>query len=586
MENGTYYQTIGCAFDQQMIWENNNDTLKAAELLGKNDAVLDTIREQINLLDPVLVGYSGQVKEYREEDYYGEIGEYNHRHISQLVGLYPGTSINASTPAWMDAAKATLNLRGDESTGWAMAHRLNAWARLQDGNRAYRLYQQLLKSGTLTNLWDTHPPFQIDGNFGGTSGVAEMLLQSQAGYIDILPALPEAWDSGSFSGLVARGNFEVSADWENGKASNITILSNKGGECKIKYNGISSSSIKTESGKTITTTQINGDLISFDTITGEKYIITEIPAVKTTQAPAGLTAVTEDYNTFSLNWSARADSVSYNVYKAVEDAADYTLIAQDITGTSYNYQVPESERNKRTTFRITAVGENGRESSGITAVSVPYELIDPTDVTGIFTTDTTLKIFIGDGQAGAKYNLYKETESGFVLVSTSSVSTQKTMEWDVSGVSKSDNYFIRMIIDAESWESSPVSVSIFNNNPYEETNFTDTGILYNLVKNGTGESAYIGSTQLNSYAGYQYFDFGEMGIQGLDITYAVPAEYENRTIYFWIYDGDTTDLSSTGKTLTKKLYIIKRQIFLAPLHPVIINQFGKILHICSAVILI
>lgn len=131
VENGTYYQTIGCAFDQQMIWENNNDTLKAAELLGKNDAVLDTIREQINLLDPVLVGYSGQVKEYREEDYYGEIGEYNHRHISQLVGLYPGTSINASTPAWMDAAKATLNLRGDESTGWAMAHRLNVWARLQ-----------------------------------------------------------------------------------------------------------------------------------------------------------------------------------------------------------------------------------------------------------------------------------------------------------------------------------------------------------------------------------------------------------------------------------------------------------------------
>ncbi len=151
VENGTYYQTIGCAFDQQMIWENNNDTLKAAELLGKNDAVLDTIREQINLLDPVLVGYSGQVKEYREEDYYGEIGEYNHRHISQLVGLYPGTSINASTPAWMDAAKATLNLRGDESTGWAMAHRLNAWARLQDSNRAYRLYQQLLKSGTLIN---------------------------------------------------------------------------------------------------------------------------------------------------------------------------------------------------------------------------------------------------------------------------------------------------------------------------------------------------------------------------------------------------------------------------------------------------
>ena len=174
----------------------------------------------------VQVGFSGQIKEFREENFYGEIAEYNHRHISQLVGLYPGTLINSTTPAWMDAAKVSLNLRGDKSTGWAMAHRLNAWARTKDGNRTYSIYQTLLKNGTLNNLWDTHPPFQIDGNFGGTAGVSEMLLQSHEGYIAPMPAIPDAWAQGSYRGLVARGNFTVGADWSNGQADQFTITSN------------------------------------------------------------------------------------------------------------------------------------------------------------------------------------------------------------------------------------------------------------------------------------------------------------------------------------------------------------------------
>jgi len=230
-----YYHTVGCAFDQQMIYENHRDLIRAAKLLGReDDPVVRIAMEQIDKLDPVQVGISGQIKEYREEKAYGEIGQWGHRHISHLVGLYPGTLITTETPQWLDAARTTLNLRGDRSTGWAMAHRLNSWARIQDGNRSHKLYRSLLSKGTYPNLWDAHPPFQIDGNFGGTSGVSEMLLQSHIGVIDVLPALPDIWARGSFEGLVARGNFVVDARWQDGRAEEIRITARVDGEMRIR----------------------------------------------------------------------------------------------------------------------------------------------------------------------------------------------------------------------------------------------------------------------------------------------------------------------------------------------------------------
>ena len=244
-----YYHTVGCGFDQQMIYENHYDLLRMAEVLGKqDDPVVAVAREQIDKLDPVQVGTSGQVKEYREEQAYGEIGEWHHRHISHLVGLYPGSCINRTTPDWMEAARVSLDLRGDKSTGWAMAHRLNAWARALDGNRAYKLYRTLLSQGTYPNLWDQHPPFQIDGNFGGTSGVSEMLLQSQAGFIDVLPSLPDAWADGAFKGLVARGNFVVDAEWAGGRVQKAVITARADGEMIVRCDRMTAPELVNEAG--------------------------------------------------------------------------------------------------------------------------------------------------------------------------------------------------------------------------------------------------------------------------------------------------------------------------------------------------
>lgn len=229
-----YYHTCGCTFDQSMVWECFTETLRAAEILGiTDDPFLDVLREKLPDLDPILIGADGQIKEFREETHYGEIGEVHHRHISHLVGAYPGTLITRKTPEWLHAVEKTLDLRGDRSTGWAMAHRLTTWARTGNGRRAYMLYHQLLAAGTMPNLWDTHPPFQIDGNLGGCAGVAEMLLQSQTGAIDILPTLPPQWKEGSFRGLRARGAISVNAVWAENRLTYAEVIPDHDREIRL-----------------------------------------------------------------------------------------------------------------------------------------------------------------------------------------------------------------------------------------------------------------------------------------------------------------------------------------------------------------
>ncbi len=232
--NGQYYKTVGCAFDQQMVYENFKRTIQSAEILGEVDHFILNLKRMLPHLDPVLIGDDGQIKEYREETHYSSIGDPLHRHVSHLLAVYPATIVNSSTPEWIKGAQISLDKRGKGTSGWSIILRLLCWARIQNATKCYEHIKHFITTRVNDNLWGTHPPVQLDGNFGFTASVSEMLLQSHADYIEIIPTIPTEWENGEFAGLVTRGNFVVDCKWKKGKITYLKITSNLGGELKVK----------------------------------------------------------------------------------------------------------------------------------------------------------------------------------------------------------------------------------------------------------------------------------------------------------------------------------------------------------------
>ena len=248
----------GATFVHAVIREILLNAIDASKVLGVDAKERKQWQEVYNNLVPYQTGRYGQLMEWSVDI---DDPKDEHRHVNHLFGLHPGHTLSPiTTPELAKAARIVLEHRGDGATGWSMGWKLNQWARLQDGNHAYKLFGNLLKNGTLDNLWDTHPPFQIDGNFGGTAGVTELLLQSHMGFIQLLPALPDAWEEGSVEGLLARGNFEVDLRWANGQLQEAVITSNAGQPCQVRY-GDQTLSFKTKKGQTYTLTSVNGKLV-------------------------------------------------------------------------------------------------------------------------------------------------------------------------------------------------------------------------------------------------------------------------------------------------------------------------------------
>ncbi|MCD4548933.1 glycosyl hydrolase family 95 catalytic domain-containing protein [Schaalia sp. lx-260] len=336
--------TDGNTYEQTLIWQLFKDTIEAARILNVDDELVGNTENcstsgwtrnwdnggefthQANrswecaqsLLKPIVVGSSGQIKEWYNE---GELGHWydtnripsyqkQHRHLSHMLGLFPGDLITVDNPEFMDAAKVSLTDRSDNATGWGIAQRLNAWARTGDGNHAHAIIRSLFRSGIYPNLFDAHPPFQIDGNFGYTSGVNEMLMQSNSTYTDpqgnkhvnylnVLPALPDAWAEGHITGLRTRGDFTVDMTWEKKAVSELSLHSGKGKEATLSFPGAAQSTITDESGQILRPTIHDSSHISFPTTAGKTYTIREIPSLHLT-SHTGATTIGKENGTLLL----------------------------------------------------------------------------------------------------------------------------------------------------------------------------------------------------------------------------------------------------------------------------------------------
>ena len=278
-EHGPY--SLGSTFDQAVVWDIFNNVILASEVLGKEDTPeVQEIKTAFENLSGPKIGLAGQFQEWKDETTMDITGDGGHRHVNHLYGLHPGKQFVAGRSEeddqYIEAMKETLNTRGDGGTGWSKAWKINFWARLRDGDHAHKMVEEQLKESTLTNLFDTHPPFQIDGNFGATAGMTEMLLQSQGDSIDLLAAMPADWDAGSVTGLRARGDVTVDMTWQRSTLTGAVLTAGTDGELKVRGENIGTSTLTDSNGNAVEYTKVDADTITFDAAAGTSYTISEI----------------------------------------------------------------------------------------------------------------------------------------------------------------------------------------------------------------------------------------------------------------------------------------------------------------------
>ena len=482
-------RTLGNAYEQELIWQLYEDAIIGAKILGEDEALIQKWQDTQDRLAPIEIGESGQIKEWYNETTLGSIGERGHRHMSHLLGLFPGDLISVDNDQYMDAAIVSLKDRGMKSTGWGMGQRINSWARTGQGNSAYDLVKTLFNDGINPNLFDSHAPFQIDGNFGYTSGVNEMLMQSNMGYINVLPALPDAWSSGSVKGIVARGNFETDINWEDGKATSVKILSKNGGDCAVQYTGISQANVVDSKGKQVEFTKLSRDRIQFVSTQGETYTITNFPELA--KGPENLEAVYTGAAGVELTWDkAASETATYNVYR--KEDGSYEKVAEGLTKANYTDKTAVKDITK-VRYKITSV-ENGVESLYSETVSA---------------LDITVRGMVDDSDSRIEYSSRWQTwkdaahyGGGIHFVETSSADDTISFVFSGKGIrvyaTKNATWGIMDVyIDGVKADSidfyDPTPQGLKQQMVYEKAGLEDTKHTIKLVGTGTRNPASTGT---------------------------------------------------------------------------------------------